>query len=316
MARVARGIECDAVAYLSPFENHPRAVASLASGRALLGNPPEVLRRVRDPLALTHALRRRGFKVPGVASGFSRIETAANSWLVKPLRSGGGQRIRRYMGGAIPRDSYLQEFVEGIPGSVVFLSAAGRSLPIAITRQLVGDAAFGASGFRYCGSLLASAGPVGAERLAAAVTEEFGLVGVNVVDFVARDGVPYAVEVNPRWSGSMELVDAVVEEPLFALHARACLTGEPPPWFLTWRWSQRGPVIGKAIVFARRDVVIPSTDAWLGDPSIRDVPHEGERIAAGQPICTVLADGVDSSACYAALAHRAEDIYSEIGSPA
>ncbi len=39
-ARAARDIECDAVAYLSSFENHPHAVATLARGRALWGNPP------------------------------------------------------------------------------------------------------------------------------------------------------------------------------------------------------------------------------------------------------------------------------------
>ena len=48
-ARAARSIACDAVAYGSSFENHPRAVGLLAAGRALWGNSPEVLRRVRDP---------------------------------------------------------------------------------------------------------------------------------------------------------------------------------------------------------------------------------------------------------------------------
>src|SRR5947199_4731047 len=39
-ARAARTIECDAVAYLSSFENHPKAVSMLAAGRALWGNEP------------------------------------------------------------------------------------------------------------------------------------------------------------------------------------------------------------------------------------------------------------------------------------
>jgi predicted ATP-grasp superfamily ATP-dependent carboligase len=209
----------------------------------------------------------------------------------------------------VARGSYLQEFVDGVPGSVVFMSGAGRCVPAAVTQQIVGDAAFGASGFRYCGSLLASAGPVGAERLAAAVTEAFGLVGLNVVDFIARDGVPYAIEVNPRWSASMELVDEVVDTPLFGIHARLCLSGEPPPVFLSWRRVPRGAVVGKAIVFARRDGVIPDTDTWLEDPEIRDVPHAGERMTRGQPVCTVLADGLTAAACYEALARKAADVY-------
>lgn len=316
LARASRAIDADAVAYLSPFENHPRAVAVLAAGRTLLGNAPEVLRRVRDPELLAEALRKRGFATPRLrTSNGSNAPNDSNEWLVKPLRSGGGQRIRPWRPvkgrstATIPGGSYVQEFIDGTPGSVVFMSGAGRCVPAGITTQLVGDAAFGASGFRYCGSLLASAGPVGAERLAAAVTEAFGLVGLNVIDFIARDGVPYAIEVNPRWSASMELVEEVVDEPLFGIHARLCASGEPPPVFLSWRGVLRGPVIGKAIVFARRDVVVPDTDAWLEDPAIRDVPRAGERIAAGHPVCTVMADGFTAALCHDALVRKAADIY-------
>ncbi len=46
-----------------------------------------------------------------------------------------------------------------------------------------------------------------ASALASAVTGEFGLVGVNGIDFIVRDGIPYAIEVNPRWCASMELVE-------------------------------------------------------------------------------------------------------------
>ena len=63
-ARAARSIECDAVAYVSSLDNHPRAVAALAAGRALWGNPPSVLRRVRDPQLMTQALGRRGLPAP------------------------------------------------------------------------------------------------------------------------------------------------------------------------------------------------------------------------------------------------------------
>ena len=65
-ARAARSIEYEAVAYLSSFENHPKAVSALAAGRALWGNAPEVLRRVRNPMLVAQALRGRGCAVPEV----------------------------------------------------------------------------------------------------------------------------------------------------------------------------------------------------------------------------------------------------------
>ena len=92
-------------------------------------------------------------------------------------------------------------------------------MPIGISRQLVGERALGATGYRYCGNILTAAGdPSFADdealveaacRLARAVSEDFGLVGVNGIDFIARHGVPWAIEVNPRWSASMELVERV-----------------------------------------------------------------------------------------------------------
>src|SRR5262245_46188059 len=153
VARAARGVDADAVVYLSPFENHPAAVATLARGRALWGNPPEALRRVRDPLLVAEALRRRGFVV---AASFRSPSPGMRSagYLLKPLASGGGQRIRPWRPGlSVPRGSYVQHRVHGTPGSVVFVAAWDRAAPLGVSRQLVGDPAFGASGFRYCGSI-------------------------------------------------------------------------------------------------------------------------------------------------------------------
>jgi predicted ATP-grasp superfamily ATP-dependent carboligase len=42
---------------------------------------------------------------------------------------------------------------------------------------------------------------------------------------------------------------------------------------------------------------------------LADIPHPGERIAAGRPICTVFARGRDGEACTAALATAADRVY-------
>ena len=156
---------------------------------------------------------------------------------MKPLRSGGGHGIRAVRHRArLPRGTYLQERIRGEPGSIVFVADGRRAVPLGVSRQLVGDPAFGGSGFRYSGSLLSGAAPVferepeiaaAAARLAGAVTEAFGLVGVNGIDFIARDGVPWPIEVNPRYTASMELVERAHGVSVFALHARAC-AGELP----------------------------------------------------------------------------------------
>jgi predicted ATP-grasp superfamily ATP-dependent carboligase len=337
-ARAARPVACAAVAYVSAFDNHPRAVATLAAGRALWGNRPAVLRRVRDPRLVAEALGRRGMATPAVfapprlraASGATAprpavIEPAGLAearWLLKPLASGGGYRVRPWRRGArIPAGCYLQSLVEGTPASVVFVAATGRAVPFGVSRQLVGEAAFGASGYRYCGSILACAGDVQFERdaalvhaacaMARAIAEEFDLVGVNGIDFVARGGVPWPIEVNPRWSASMELVERAYGLSVFGVHADACVRGSLPDFNLPLA-RQGSRAYGKAVVFARREVVVGDTRPWLEDTTVRDVPHPGERIRAGQPVCTVFADAAESAACHASLVRRADCVYQEL----
>ena len=152
-AAEAGRISADAVAYTSNFENYPDAVTRLASGRRLLGNPAEVLRAVRDPLRVMRALRSRGVPVPLTRSSAPATPVRPGTWLLKPRRSGGGHGTRPWPGGAVPRRAYLQERIRGVPGSVIFLADGRRVHPLGITRQLVGERAFGAAGFRYCGSL-------------------------------------------------------------------------------------------------------------------------------------------------------------------
>jgi predicted ATP-grasp superfamily ATP-dependent carboligase len=203
----------------------------------------------------------------------------------------------------------------GTPASIVFVAAGGRAVPLGISRQLIGDAAFGASGYRYCGNVLAPADDDAITRrvvesaiaLAACVTEQFGLIGVNGVDFIVRDDVPYAIEVNPRWCSSMELVERHYGLSMFGLHAAACADGALPVFDLLSRRPVRS-VAGKAIVFASSDIAVGDTRSWLGDETVRDVPQPGERLAAGQPICTVFAEGKDHEQCLARLKQRADSL--------
>jgi uncharacterized protein len=318
-AEAARSIECDAVAYLSNFENHPAAVRLLTANRRLWGNPPEILKRVRDPLAILAALRGRGFVMPTTVR--READPTTEEWLLKPVASGGGHGIRHWHGGdAVPRGTYLQQFVDGTPGSVVFAAAAGRAVPLGVFQQLIGDRAFGTDGFRYCGNILAPAGETVFEHddalvaraaaLSEAVSEEFGLVGVNGIDFVVRNGIPYAIEVNPRWCASMELVERAYGLSVFGAHAGACDGGTLPDFDLARARRRARAAVGKAVVFARHDLTVADTRAWCPDAvdgapaEVRDVPRPGTSIRAGRPICTVFAEAANAAACYTCLLYN------------
>ena len=316
-ARAAASFAPDAVVYLANFENEPDAVSALAHRGTLWGNPPDVLRRVRDPRLLMNAFRERGIPAPAIKQAGEDLK----EWLLKPIASGGGRGVRLWNGNDVPPGHYLQQRIEGVPGSVVFVSAGGAAVPLGVSWQLIGDAAFGAEGYRYCGNILAPAGDPVFEQdetlvdracaIASAATASFGLVGLNGVDFIAVAGAAHPIEVNPRWSGAMELVERAYGVSLFAMHADACARAALPDFDL--RRARRGVrAVGKAILFAREEVTVGDTRPWLADASVRDVPQPGERIAAGRPICTIFAEDDTAAGCYAALVRRAERLYAEL----
>jgi hypothetical protein len=210
----------------------------------------------------------------------------------------------------------LQERIRGIPASIAFAADGHDAVPIALTRQLVGDRRLGARGFRYCGSILVPPGdamlPRDAEllaratELAQAVTRTFRLVGVNGIDFIARGGVPYPIEVNPRPTASMELAERAYGLSIFATHIQA-VRGVLPRFDLG-RVRHTAGALGKAVIYARQRVRMKDTTRWLGDLHVRDIPPPGAVIAAGQPICTIFAEARTGAACVDQLIARARRV--------
>ena len=323
IARAARALPGRLAAYVASFENHPDAVRILARGRQLLGNPPRVLAHARAPDLVSQLLHRHGFAAPHIHLG-PQSDPPPRAWLSKPFASGGGHGIAAWRRGTSLRAThYLQQRIAGIPGSLVFAADGRGAVPFAFSRQLIGEPEFGASGFRYCGSILAPARTATfanagalfdtACTIADMLARDLGLVGVNGIDFIAQRGTPFVTEVNPRYTASMELAERAFEFSVFAAHAASSMGANTRFDLAAVRSDTAVDVIGKAIVFAKRSVVVGDTRAWLEDQSVRDVPQPGERIARGSPICTIFARGATEAACHAALVRRARKLYHEIG---
>jgi predicted ATP-grasp superfamily ATP-dependent carboligase len=272
-------------------------VAALAEDRVLLGNEPGTLRRVRDPGGLFQHLARGGFAVPDTRRPGDSLP-AGGRWLVKPARGGGGQGVRLHSGEALAASQILQELVEGVSASASFVADGQRSVILGWTEQRHRPGSF-----RYAGNVLPLAGGRAAwrevEAIADALTREYGLRGLNGFDFVLRGERPVPLEVNPRYCASMELVERAAGTSLFGLHLAAC-EGRLPA-----RPTLAPGAFGKAIVYAPRPLVAPDTTEWLAR-GVRDVPHPGEAIRAGHPVCTVLAASATRALCDETLAAETE----------
>ncbi len=300
-------------AYVGNLENHPAAVRRLALGRRLLGNTPATLVRAREPAAVAEVVRRAGGRVPlTLLPEQARHASTGVRWLRKPRRGGGGSGVKDWKPGAPlgPRE-LVQERIDGLLASVAFVADGRRAVLLGLSKGLAGDPAFGARGYRYCGSVYPfSEDGALLDRMSAiagAVTEAFGLVGLNGIDFVLREAEPYVLEINPRYAASMELVERGGGLSIFEAHVAACGGALPSEG----AFPMPG-VLGKAVLYARRDVVVGDSRRWLLGDDVRDVPFPGDRILRGHPVCTVFARGADRGACYARLVAAAQALEREL----
>jgi len=295
------------------MENHLDVLEVLGAERRLLGNDAGICRAVRDPAAVYACLSRAGLPAPAV----SVRAPGGGNWVRKPLHSAGGKDVSHCGGDAAAgAGEYLQEYIEGRSLSAVFV-ADGRNARLAgVTRQLVGKAAFHAGRFVYCGSLGPLLLTASEERqwgdIGLALAETFHLRGLFGVDAVQRGESIYPVEINPRYTASVEVVEAGTGAALLAQHVRAC-GGEPIP-----PAAARRGVHGKCHLFAPERLIVQTDLLTLPMPcemdavTLADVPAPGTVIAAGHPVMTLLVEGCDQLECLRRLTEAAPAILKRV----
>lgn len=288
------------ILYTGALENHPRVLAALARTRPLWGNSADVVRAVRRPETVEDLLGQAGLPCPRVWRGPGPVPPElAGQWLVKPLHGAGGRGVVIWNGDHLRGPVYFQEAIAGEACAAIFVASGVDAALVGVTRQLIGQPWLGASGFHYCGSV----GPLSLstdtrralERMGSTLARGFGLRGLFGVDLILRDGVPLPVEINPRYTASVEVLELGLGLAALDLHRQGCAgvlpagpVARPSPW----------PAAGKAIVFAREARTAPAE--WGSLPSrawLADIPEPGCAIEPGQPILTVLAQAESEPVC-------------------
>lgn len=280
--------------YTGALENHLQVLEALEKHRSLLGNSAEVCRTVRNPELVSACFEQADIRHPLLSGLPSAAKLTDQQWLVKPRRSAGGMGVRHYSSeeNVLPEGYYLQEFIRGENRAGVFLGN-GRSVSlIGVTRQLVGEAFLHAGEFSYCGSI----GPLQLDdneyqqwlHIGRALSAEFGLKGLFGVDAINRSGELYPLEINPRYTASVEVLELALEIPVITMHYDAChgkLPSAPLPVVKS--------LIGKAYLFAAQAIQSPAIVELLHDgsdsfPESADIPQAGTVISRGHPVMTIL----------------------------
>jgi predicted ATP-grasp superfamily ATP-dependent carboligase len=249
----------------------------------LCGTPKDNVARFLDKLDIQHFFEECTVPVPRIMAG------GKFPAMVKPRRGAGGWRnaiIRDASGLSAWENLYpdipyiLQEPVEGIPASVCCVADGTRARAIASNEQILrGDAE---SPFGFCGSITPFDHPLRDRMIAIAeqISAASGCSGTIGIDFVVGTDTPYAIEVNPRFQGTVDTIEMACGCNLFQYHVDACagrLLASPPS-------PQR--VAARSILFADRDVTI-NADLRPLKNFIADIPWPGSSFEAGQALVSV-----------------------------
>jgi predicted ATP-grasp superfamily ATP-dependent carboligase len=126
-------------------------------------------------------------------------------------------------------------------------------------------------------------------RYSTQIALEFGLAGTNGVDFIRTENGIVAIEVNPRFQGSIDTVELSTGINVFEAHMESFKGELPKP-------KKAGCFAAKTILYADRRVVI---DRRLSERLIKcmdtrhavDVPQSGWTVQPDEPVTTFLGKG-------------------------
>ena len=284
--------------YGSGFEHQPETIAAMSRMTRILGNGAETLKRAKDPLGLARLCAKVGVSHPPIAF---EPPNEPDQWLVKRRGGAGGAHITA-LSGRTPAsaDRYFQRRVTGRNISALFVANGKTAEIIGLSAQWLSPTSD--SPFRYGGA----AGPVdvGAAdsseiaRSVSCLTSELGLLGLNSADFLVSSDAVWLIEINPRPGATLDVFDTEDGE-LFAHHLAAC-EGR------TFKASSNLAFKAAEVVYAPRDLVCREGRTWPDWTADRPTP--GTRIAAGDPLCTILASGATVDLARSCATKRAREI--------
>ncbi|HJJ39408.1 MAG TPA: ATP-grasp domain-containing protein, partial [Methanocorpusculum sp.] len=179
----------------------------------------------------------------------------------------------------------LQEFIEGMPASVCCLvTPSGEACVLTSNQQILRGGDF--CPYAFSGSVTPCPHPM-AERmieLGEKIAAASGCAGCIGIDFVLTESEAYAIEVNPRFQGTLETVEKALGENLFTLHKNAC-EGHLPAQLKT-----PDAYAVRKILTAPDDFTLKRDMLCLSD-FLTDIPFPGTYFEKGEVLCSVVGYG-------------------------
>ena len=283
--------------YGAGFEDRPELLGLVARRFSLLGNPADVVRRVKNPERLSELCAALNIPHPKIRM---KRPSDPRGWLVKSAGGAGGTHVApAAAAGAAGENIYFQRIAAGVPVSILFVADGAKARVVGLSRQWTAPAP--GEPFRFGGSLrpagLSRALQGRLRRVAKEITAACGLRGLNSIDFLVEGGDYTLIEINPRPGATLDIFD----DPggaLFRAHVDAC-RGHLPLHSLSFEGAAAA-----GIAYARRDIpAMPDFD-WPDWTADRQKAHS--RLRVQDPLCTIKASAAKPSRARTLLDRRAD----------
>lgn len=276
--------------YGAGFENYPELVSGFEARARVLGNDSKILRRVRDWRNFFSTLEKAGIKFPQTEIVRAGDASAAHGKILKSQKTGGGHRIHT-TGESFDagEEVLLQEVIGGTPISTCIVGDGNECRFLGATEQIA------APDYLYLGNIAPLETSKEIEEISVKIGEMFNLVGVNGIDFILTpDGGPYTLEVNPRLTGAMGVLERALGVNMLDIHLKAC-SGN-----LDFKVKKSGKYHGKKILYTKKGGKFALKERPI---FIKDVPHDGY-IDEASPLCTIIGEAATLEGCKEDLAKK------------
>jgi uncharacterized protein len=266
----------------SGFEDRTQLLERVAQRWRLFGNSADTVAKIKDPEFLSALCV--SLKIPFPECSLTK-PALLEEWLAKRRGGAGGAHIRPALRpDRSDHESYYQRRISGISISGLFLADGTRAVVLGFSEQW--SMPTERQPYRYGGAVrpanvvphIVDSLTAAIQRLAAAVP----LLGLNSADFLVDGERYWLLEINPRPGATLDIFEPS-QGSLFALHMAAC-SGK-----LTAAARDPEDAKATAIVYAEHDIAsVPALNwpCWTADR-----PVIGSAIKAGEPLCTVYAEG-------------------------
>lgn len=314
--------DIDFILLSSGLDDKNDVLESLHEMAPIMGNPPDVIKLVRDKFEFFETLKKANLDFPtnhlvgNLKECLNVAKDIGFPLIVKPTGGFGGigvvkmedrKDLEKFYKGS-KGELLVQEYLPGIPASLSILANGTSSKVLSLNEQLLGIEEFGLKEeFVYCGGIT----PLDVnnevfrkcEELANKVAANFGLKGSNGIDIVlSSDGKISVIEVNPRFQSTIECVENYLKINLVEEHVKTCVENKLPSELP----KPESSYFSRGILYAQSNLKAPDLSSY---DFVRDMPKPGYLIPEGDPICSVITYSNTRNKCLYETKHLAEKIY-------